>query len=276
MQIPLLRGRDLSPADNQATPGVVIVNEAFVRKYFSPGDDPIGKRIVFGNPEKGAPWLTIIGTAKDARQEEWAAAPEPEAYLAALQNKEYLEDPSTHTGYLTVVVRTQIDPAKMIGSVRAAVRSFDPSLPISQVTTMDDAVASANAQPRFELTLLGVFAGLAVVLAAVGIFGVMSYAVTRRTHEIGIRMSLGATTADVLRMVLGSALINAAAGALAGVAGALLFSRLMRSMLYGVRPSDPLTISGAAVIVIGIALLASYVPARAATRVDPNVALRHN
>jgi putative ABC transport system permease protein len=160
--------------------------------------------------------------------------------------------------------------------VKEVVRSFDANLPISQVITMDEAVREANAQPRFELTLIAIFAGLAVLLAAVGIFGVMSYAVSLRTHEIGIRMSLGATASDVLRMVLLNAITVYAVGALIGLAGALLLSRLLRTMLYEVRPSDPITVAVAAILVILVAILASYLPARSATHVDPTVALRHD
>jgi putative ABC transport system permease protein len=153
--------------------------------------------------------------------------------------------------------------------------SFDRNLPISEVLTMDGVVADANAQPRFEMLLLAVFAGVALALAAVGIYGVMSYSVSRRTHEIGIRLSLGASQGEVLRLVVRQGMALALAGSAAGMAGALMLSRLMTNMLYGVRPTDPLIFAGVAMVLGGVALVATYIPARRATRIDPMVALRY-
>jgi len=153
--------------------------------------------------------------------------------------------------------------------------SLDRNLPISEVLTMDAVVADANAQPRFEMLLLAVFAAVALALAAVGIYGVMSYSVSRRTHEIGIRLSLGAGRADVLRLVVRQGMVLALAGSVAGMVGALLLSRLMTDMLYGVRPTDPFIFAGVALVLGGVALVATYIPARRATRIDPMVALRY-
>ena len=271
MNLPLVRGRDIAHTDNRSAPGVVIVNEQAARSFW-PGQDSIGQRISF---DSGKIWLTVIGIARDAKQYDWAAAPFPEVYLAAMQQQDFLENQASFMAYLTLVVRTSGDPAALASAVKDVVWSFDRNLPISQVVTMDGVVANANAQPRFEMMLLGVFAIVALTLAAVGIYGVMSYSVSRRTQEIGIRMSLGATRAEVLGLVVRQGMTLALAGSAAGIAAALLLARLMTKMLYGVRPADPVTFAGVAVVLILVALLASYIPARRATRIDPMVALRY-
>jgi putative ABC transport system permease protein len=171
-------------------------------------------------------------------------------------------------------LRTHGNPASLVTAVKATVWSMDRNLPISEILTMDQAVADATAEPRFLALLLGVFASVALLLAAVGIYGVMSYAITRRTQEIGIRMSLGATRASVLRMVVGQGMSQALSGTAAGLAGALLLSRLMGKMLYGVRPADPITFATVTLVLGAAALLAIYVPARKAMRIEPMVALR--
>ncbi len=270
MRLPLIRGRDISARDDTSAPGVVLINERAAARYW-PGEDAIGKRITFDDHT----WLTVTGIVKNAKQGDWTSPIYPEVYLAALQNHAFLTDPAAHFAYLTLVVRTAGDPAALAPAVKQTVWSFDRNLPVSEVLTMDGVVADATAEPRFEMLLLGIFAGIALVLAAVGIYGVMSYSVTRRTQEIGIRLSLGASQADVLRMVVRQGMTLALAGAAAGVAGALLLSRLMAGMLYGVRPADPLTYVGVATLLGLVALVATYVPARRATRVDPMTALRY-
>jgi putative ABC transport system permease protein len=167
------------------------------------------------------------------------------------------------------------NPADMAPAVKQTVWSIDRNLPISDVLTMDRVVADANAQPRFEMLLLGVFAAIALVLAAVGIYGVISYSVSRRTREIGIRISLGASRTDVLRMVVRQAIVQALAGAVAGLAGALVVSRLIAKMLYGVQPTDPITFGGVAIVLALAAMLAAFVPARRAARIEPMIALRN-
>jgi putative ABC transport system permease protein len=283
MRLPVLRGRAIAESDDARAPGVVMINERAANQYW-PGEDPIGKRISFdaGNSEtfdanKGNvhTWLAVIGVVKNAKQSDWAADAYPEAYLAALQNRDFLGDGGSHIAYLTLVVRTNGDPAALAASVKKTVWSIDRNLPISEVLTMDGVVADANAQPRFEMLLLGVFAAIALMLAAVGIFGVMSYSVSRRTHEIGIRISLGASRADVLRMVVLQGMGQALAGTATGVAGALLLSRLIARMLYGVQPTDPITFGAVAIVLSLVALLAACVPARKAIRIEPMVALRH-
>jgi predicted permease len=272
MRLPLLRGRDITGQDDVRAPGVVIINERAASRYW-PGEDAIGKRITF---DQGKTWLAVIGIAKNAKQYDWAADPFDEVYLAALQNHQFLEDPAAHFNYITLVLRTAGNPADLASAVKAAVWSFDRNLPVSEVVTMDQAVADANAQPRFEMLLLGVFAGIALLLAAVGIYGVMTYAVARRTHEIGIRISLGASRADVLRMVAGQGMVQAVSGSVAGICGALALARLMAGMLYGVKPTDALTFAGVGSVLSVVALLAILVPARRATRIEPMLALRND
>ncbi len=275
MRLPLLSGRDIAATDAANAPGVVIINERAAAKFW-PGENPIGKRVTFDddrtNPQT---WLTVIGIAKNAKQSDWTAKIFPEVYLAAFQNKQFIGDPGSHFAYITLVVRTTGDPGSLASAVKDTVWSFDRNLPVSEVVTMDGVVAEANAEPRFEMLLLGVFAAVALALAAVGIYGVMSYSVTRRTHEIGIRVSLGASRANILLLVVRQGMALALVGSAVGIAGALVLSRLMTKLLYGVLPNDPITFGAVAILLMFIALVATYIPARRAMRVDPMVALRH-
>jgi predicted permease len=279
MRLPLRRGRTLTDYDDARAPRVVIINERAAHKYW-PGEDPVGKRIALDADAANLPaWLTVIGVVANAKQEDWAAEPDPEVYLAALQHGDFLGEPGSsigaHMTYLTLVVRADGNLADLASAVKNTVWSFDRNLPISDVITMERVVADATAQPRFEMLLLGLFAAVALTLAAVGIYGVMSYSVARRTREIGIRISLGAGRADVLRMVMRQGMMQALVGATAGVVSALLLSQLMAKMLYGVRPSDPVTFGGVAMVLGLVALLATCVPARKATRIEPMLALRN-
>jgi predicted permease len=281
MRLPLIQGRDISAVDNATAPGVVIINQEAARTYW-PGGDPLGQHISFDSGDSGSPtWLTIIGVAKNAKQEDWAAPPFPEVYLAAFQNRDFLGQAGAHgeamlhIGYITLVARTTRDPGALFASVKNTVWSLDRNLPISQVLTMDAVVADANAQPRFEMLLLGIFAVVALVMAAVGIYGLMSYSVSRRTHEIAIRISLGASRSEVFRLVVRQGMALALVGSAAGIAGALLLSRLMVKVLYGVRPIDPITFAGVTLLLAIVALAANYIPARRAMQVDPIAALRH-
>jgi putative ABC transport system permease protein len=271
MRLPVVRGRPITEQDDSRTPGVVLLNQRAAELHW-PGEDPIGRRINFGN--NPPVWLTVIGIVKDARQDEWAAPPRPEAYLAALQNREFLEAPGAHLAYLTLTVRTAGNPADLAPEVKRAVWAFDRNLPISEVLTMDQAVADANAEPRFEMMLLGLFGAIALALAAAGIYGVMNYAVSRRTHEIGIRMSLGATRGSVLAMIVRQGMSPALAGALAGAVGARLLAGALEKILWGVKPGDPLTFGAAAAILGLTALLAVSAAARRAMRIEPVAALR--
>ena len=274
MRLPLIRGRDVTEADNTTAPGVVIINERAAQEYW-PGEDPIGKRISFRDDNANPPtWLTIVGITKNAKQEDWVATPFPEVYLAAFQNKDFLGNPKSYFAYITLVARTAGDPASVATSLKEAVWSFDRNLSISQVVTMDGVVAEATAQPRFEMVLLSIFASVALVLASVGIYGVISYSASRRTHEIGVRMSLGATRGQVLLLVARHGMYLALAGSGAGIAGSLLLSRVMAKLLYGVRPTDPVTFAAVAMGLGVVAMLACYLPARRAMSVDPVAALR--
>src|SRR5580693_662955 len=274
MRLAVLRGREIAASDDPSAPGVVLINEKAAREYW-PGENPLGKHITFDEDQRASPtWLTVIGIVRDAKQGEWAEAPYPEVYLAALQNGGFLGERESHASYITLVVRTRGNPAALSGLIKNTVWSFDRDLAISEVLTMDDVVAEANAEPRFEMALLGVFAGVALILAAVGIYGVMSYSVERRTQEIGIRISLGASRTVKKKLVVRQGMVLALAGSAAGIVGALLLSRLMTKLLYGVQPTDPLTFTGVAVLLTSVALAANYLPARRATRVDPIVALR--
>ncbi len=274
MRLPLVRGRDILEGDNADAPGIVLINERAAQRYW-PGEDPLGHRVSFSNDENKQPiWLTVVGIVHNACQGDWAGKPQPEAYLAAFQNRAFLGAPGSHIAYITLVARTRGDAAVFAPAVKSAVWSLDRNLPISEVLTMDRVVAEATAEPRFETMLLGSFASVALALAAVGIYGVLSYAVSRRTHEIGIRMSLGAGRPDVLRMVVRQGMTLVAGGTLFGAAGALMLSRLMAKLLYGVKATDPLTFLCGAALLAMVALLAAAVPAWRAARIDPVSALR--
>ncbi|MFP5260563.1 MAG: ABC transporter permease [Blastocatellia bacterium] len=260
----ILSGRDFTDRDTKEAPGVVIVNESFARRHW-PGGNALGKRITItdGDPNQ----REVVGVVKDLRQSDWTADPIEEMYLPHLQSAE--------PRYMTLVVRSASDPAGLVAAVQNEVWAIDKDLPVSQVMSMEQAISGSVGQQRFNMTLLGIFAGLAVTLAAIGIYGVMSYSVTQRRHEIGIRMALGASQGDVLRMVIKQGMTLAAVGAIVGLAGAFFLTRLMSSLLYGVSPTDPLTFFAIPLILAGVALGACFVPARRATRVDPMVALRY-
>jgi putative ABC transport system permease protein len=271
MRLPVVHGRAISNRDDSRAPGVVVINEKAAATYW-PGQNPIGERIALGDTND---WLTVIGVTKNAAQEDWAAEPLPEMYLSALQDRDFLGEGGAHMAYLTLVVRTAGDPAQLSSALKQTVWSFDRNLPISDVLTMNDAIANKNAQPRFEMFLLGVFAAIALVLAAVGIYGVMAYSVSRRTKEIGIRISLGAARREVLRMVLWQGITQCLVGSVVGAAAAFLLANFMAKMLYGVRPTDAITFLSVGAILSAAALLAAYVPAHKATQIDPMVALRN-
>jgi putative ABC transport system permease protein len=264
MGITLLKGRDFNEEDRGDKVSVVIINEMMARKYW-PNEDPLGKRLRFGKANSNAPWLTVVGVVGDVRYREWDAV-RPDIYVPFLQNSEYRTD---------FVVRTKVDPLSLSESFRREVYALDKDQAVAAVTTMDELVSSALARPRFNTLLLAVFAALALSLSAVGVYGVMAYTVAQQTHEIGIRMALGAQARDVLRMVVGQGLRLIVIGLSVGVAGAFALTRLMSSLLYGVTAADPLTFAAVALLLAGVALLACYIPARRATKVDPMEALRY-
>jgi predicted permease len=277
MRLPILRGRDVSTRDADNAARVVVISEHMARKHW-PGEDAIGQRISIDDLDtNGQPvWHTVIGVTKNAMQGKWSGDQAEEVYLPYLQNRDYLTGEGGAFTYFTLVLRTDADPAALAPAARAAVWSIDKAVAIANVVTMEAAVDKQLAAPRFQLTLLGGFALVALLLAAAGIYGVMSYAIAGRTKEIGLRMTLGAQRRDVLAMVLGQAMRRVALGAAAGLAGALLLTRLMSNLLYGVRPTDPLTFGLVSLVLVGAALLASYLPARRATRINPVIALRQD
>ncbi len=270
MNIPLLRGRTFSDADNDTTPRVGIVSQSFARRYW-PGEDPLGRRFHMGWPdlkqdEKNDPWVTVVGLAGDTKQYGLDAATKTEFYLPFLQRPMH---------FMTLVVRTQGNPLALTEAVWSAVSSTDPDQPVYNIRAMDQLLEESVAQRRVTLILLGSFAGLALLLAAIGIYGVMTYNIAQRTHEIGIRMALGAQTGDVLRLVVGQGVRMALLGVAIGLAVAAGLSHLLSSLLFGVSARDPLTFAAVAVALTGVAFAASYIPARRATAVDPMVALRY-
>src|SRR4051794_6222623 len=266
-----VRGRVLDAHDDSRAPAAVVVSESFARQFF-PGEDAIGKRVATGAGRAAsaqtAPrnWLTIVGIVRDVKSARVEAGPAPLMYRSVWQLSNL---------NLTLVVRTRTDPAVLAESIRREVRAVDPNEPVFAVQTMDAVVASAMGERRFTMLLLALFAATALALSAVGIYGVMAYFVTQRTHEIGIRMALGASRQDVVGMVLGQGVRLAAAGVIAGVIGALLVTRAIAALLYHVSPRDPWTIAALSAALTAVALLACYIPARRATRVDPIRALRY-
>ena len=273
MGIPILRGRDINDGDNLNAPAVVIINQRLAQRFW-PGEDPVGKRITLDDPRKKTDWLVVVGVAGDSKQGDWTIAPTSEVFLPFLQNRRYLEGPALWNAYLTLVVRSSGDPAPLAAAVEGEVRRLDKNVTISEIQTMGQVVADSTGRQRFFLFLLSTFAATALILAGVGIYGVISYSVQRRVHEIGIRLALGAGKDAVIRMVVGGSLLLALAGTGAGLAAALALTPLMSTLLYGVQAADPATFVSVSLILIGIALGAGYFPARRATRVDAVTALR--
>jgi putative ABC transport system permease protein len=263
MGIPLIEGRNFTDRDALTTPKVAIVSEAFVYRYFQ-NIQPIGHRVQLGGGQ--GDWVTVVGVVGDVRQLGLDQGVRPQVF------RPFLQDPQES---MTVVVRTNSDPEGLTLLVQNAVWALDKDQPISEVGTMDHWLSDSLASRRLNMLLLGIFAALGLALAAVGIYGVISYSVTQRTHEIGIRMALGARRGDVLQLVVGQGFALTFLGVVIGIAGALGLTRFLSSMLYGIRPADPLTFVGVSMILAGVALLASYIPARRAMKVDPMVALRY-
>ena len=265
MGIPLVHGRDFTDQDTLDGTLAVVVSEKTAKHYW-PNQDPIGKRLKPGETKSEAPWFTVIGVVKDVRQNDFLAEPKMQMYLSFRQLKDLEAN--------ALVVRTTVDPLSLGNSVRAAVWSVDKDQPVANIDSMEHVVARTVARQRFSMLLLAIFAGLALVLAAVGIYGVMSYSVAQQTREIGIRIALGAKRADVLRMTVLQALKLVGAGLVCGLAVAFVLTRVMASLLFGISATDPLTFISIAVVLLGVALVASYLPALRATRIDPMIALR--
>jgi putative ABC transport system permease protein len=267
--VPLLRGRFVTQSDTEKAPYVAVINQAAVRQYF-PDVDPIGKRIQLGAiPDASVPWMEVVGIAGDLKQD-LAGDPKAEMYVPVREGDSLLP-----VFALSVVMRTEREPLTEASALRSVVRDINPNQPVVRVRTMQENISGSVSEPRFRATLLAIFAGAALILAIVGLYGLMVYTVDQRAHEIGIRIALGADRGDVLRMVIVQGLKLAISGVVVGVLSSLALGRILSGFLYGVSPTDPMTILGVAVLLIFVALLASYLPARRATRVDPMVALRY-
>ena len=259
--IPLRAGRYLNRHDAADKPPVVLVNETMARKFW-PGETALGKRIMF---RPGTPWVTVAGVVADIKQAGLDVAPKPEMYLSVLQDQRAIS---------WLVVRTARDPKSLAAAVRGVIRSVDAGMPVTDVKTMGEVLDREVFERRANMLLLSIFAGAALLLASLGIYGVLAYLVSQRTQEIGIRMALGARPRDVLLAVAGQGVALSAAGILVGVAGALAVTRVLSKLLFGIGATDPATFASAAALLMAVAALASYIPARRAMRVDPILALR--
>jgi putative ABC transport system permease protein len=263
MRTPLLAGRDFGPRDTFRSPSVVLVNQAFATKYFSK-ENPIGQKLNICWTVKSP--AQIVGVVSDSRQTELQSPPHPTIFLDNSQAAMY---------FANVTVRTREDPRQMARSVLAAIHRVNADQAVSSVRTMDDVLSNSVARPRLQFVLLATFAAMTVLLATVGVYGVLSYSVVQRTQEIGVRLAVGATSTNILRMVLKEGLGLLAIGTALGISAALLLTRLLRSLLFEVQPNDPLTLISVTAILTAIALVATLIPARRALRVDPVIALRY-
>ncbi len=262
LQIPLIRGREFTDSDTAGAPEVVIINEEMARQFW-PDEDALGKRIALGGTTN---WRTIVGIVGDVKQNGLEVKPRQEMFLPYYQE-----------GYrdATFVIRTTTDPEQMSATLRGAIQELDRDQPLFLVRTMDEVLSESLSLRRFNMTLFIIFAATALVLAVVGLYGVMSYMVAQRTHEIGVRMALGASSRDVLAMIVGNAMKLTVVGIVIGLVVAFALTRLMATLLYEVKPTDPLTFAVISILLALVAAAASYLPARRATRIDPMVALRH-
>jgi len=263
MRMPLRAGRDFSPQDTFSSPGVALVNQAFASKYF-PNQDPVGQKLNVCWTVKSP--AQIVGVVSNARQTDLESAPEPTIYLDNSQAAMY---------FANLAIRTHGDPERIARAVVAAIHRLNPDQAVSEVRTMDEVVSISVARPRLELILLATFAGMAILLAALGIYGVLSYSVVQRTREIGLRVALGASNRDVLGMVLGEGLVLVAIGVAVGLAATIALTRLLKTLLFEVQPNDPSTLFLATMLLIAVALIAMLIPASRAFGVDPMEALRY-
>ena len=265
MGIPLRKGRTFADTDNANAPGAAIINETAARRFW-PNDEPLGKRFKRGKADSQNPWMTVVGVVGAVSHTSLEVASQPEVYLPFQQN------PGLN---LTLVARTRSDPKAFAGAVRREVSALDKDLPVSNIKFMDEIIGKSVAQPRVYALLLGIFAGLALILASIGIYGVMSYSVTQRTHEIGIRMALGARPRDVLKLIIKQGMILGIAGIIIGLIVSFAMTRVLASQLYGVSSTDPVTFTAISLLLMFVALIACYIPALRATKVDPMIAVRY-
>ena len=261
IQTPLLRGRFFVPSDPAGGP-VAIVNETLARRLW-PGQDAVGKRFA---PGRGSTWITVVGLTRDIRSTSLAEEPDAEYFMP------YAQTPGLT---MSVLVRSRLDPMRLAPVLRAAVSQLDREVPVSEVVSLSGGLARSVGARRFSAFLLGGFAALALLLAAVGIYGVISYSVERRTREIGIRMALGASRNGIAGRVAGQALLMAGTGIVIGAAAGVALTRLLRGMLYGVSATDPLVFAASAAMLAAVSAAAAFLPALRASRTDPAIALRH-
>jgi predicted permease len=274
MRIRLVGGRVFTPGDRAGGPRVMVINEVLAREAF-PGQDPIGKRIACceSAPDGTPLWKEVVGVVGDVRASGLDQEPAPEFYLPMVQAPAAAWSWTDRT--MTVAVRSATDAVSLIGPLRQAVAEVDPGLPLYNLGAMEGRVIDSMAQSRFSTMLLTAFGALALTLAAIGVYGVISYGVAQRTQEIGIRVALGARRADVLAMVVRHGVMLAGVGLAVGLAGALLLSRLLGSLLFRVSPTDPPTFATGVGVLTAVAVLAAALPARRAAQTDPMVALRN-
>jgi predicted permease len=265
LQIPLLSGRNFTDADDDTATPVALIDQTLVRRFW-PNESPIGKRLKAGPILSKNAWLTIVGVVGDVKSDSLEAPGPPHVYLSLFQNPPY---------NTVVYLRTAGDPSSYGETIRREVQAVDPNIPTFAVRSLDDVLARSMAERRFALNILGFFGVVALLLAAIGIYGVMTYTFSQRTQEIGIRMALGAQRADILRLAIGEGMLLVVLGLGSGILGALVLTRYLRTMLFGVTPADPLTFAAIAAILASVALLACFIPAQRATQVDPLVALRN-
>jgi predicted permease len=263
--MPVLRGRAIAETDQPGATKVLVINQALAKKFF-PNGDAVGQWLALGwGEDTTGETRQIVGVVGDVRSSALADAPEPTVYVPIMQV------PYTN---LSILVRTNASPASLAPSLRAIVRELDHDVPVYSVQTMEERVTSSIGSQRFYATLIAIFAAVALVLSAVGLYGVIAYAVSQRTHELGVRVALGATGDRITRMVVGEGLRLTAAGAILGIAGSLLAGRLIATLLFGVTAVDPMTLAGVITVLAIVATLASWLPARRAARVDPLIAIR--
>jgi putative ABC transport system permease protein len=265
MRIPLLKGRCFTDFDSADSPPVVIIDDVFAKRFFA-DVDPVGKRVnLMANLHAGKPWATIVGVVGHVK----------DTLDARETGQLYTPQTQRPSANMFLAVRAVGDPTFLTQALRQAVWAMDPEQPVSNIKTMEQRVDHSVAQPRLNTLLLGVFAAVALILASIGIYGVMSYAVTQRRHEIGVRMALGARRGDIIRLVVGQGLLIVAVGVIGGLIGALALTRVLTTLLFGVSATDPMTFAGVSILLAAVAMLASYVPARKATKVDPIIAMRY-
>jgi putative ABC transport system permease protein len=261
LRVPLREGRPFNAGDQAQSPPVIVVNESFARQYW-PGENALGKHVTIGR--RPVPAL-IVGVAADVKNRGLEQDPQPQIYLPFAQ---------LPWGDMNLIVRTAVPPQTLAAAIRAQIAAVDADQPVTKIRTVDELMDNARTQPRFLLALVGVFSATAMILAIIGIYGVLSYSVAERRYEFGIRLAMGAGREDILRLVLRHGLVLALMGIAAGLAGAFALTRLIGAMLYKTGGHDPVTFVAAPVVFLGIALAASYLPARRATRVSPMETMR--